>query len=86
MFSEQTQESESPQHGGGHDLVHVTRPGIPPRPTAVIGRRTGTRLAETVPAKFAESRPWALPLTPHDAAQFPTQPLVEILEARLDLR
>ena len=64
MFIEQAQEAQLPKHGGGHGRVHVTRPGIPPRPTAVEGGCAGARLVEATPTKFAEPGPWPLPLAP----------------------
>src|SRR5579859_1162950 len=86
MFIEQAQEPQLPQHSGGYGRVHVTRPGIPPRPPAVVGRCTGASLIETASAKFVEPSPWTLPLSPDHAAQLAAKPLVEILETRLDLR
>jgi len=41
---------------------------------------------ETLPAEFAAPGSWSLPLLPHDAAQLPPKPLVQVLEARLDFR
>src|SRR5436853_2716900 len=58
MFGKQAHEPQSPQYGGGHGRVHVTRARVPPRPAAVGGGGAGTRLVETVPAKFAVSGRW----------------------------
>ena len=86
MFTEQTEKTELPQYGGWDGRVHMTRPGVPPRPVTVEGRDAGTSLVETAPTKFVEPSPWSLPLAPHDAAQFPTKPLIKVLEARFHFR
>ena len=86
MFIEQAQEPKLPQHRGRYGRVHVTRPGIPPRPPAVEGRCAGASLIETASTKFVEPGPWSLPLSPHDAAQLSAKPPIEVLEVRLDLR
>ena len=86
MFIEQAQEPKLPQHSGRDGRVHMTRPRIPPRPVAVVGRHVGASLVETAPTKFVEPGPWSLPLAPQYAAQLAAKPLVEVLEARLDLR
>ena len=85
MFSEQAQEPKLPQHGGGHGPVHVTRAGVPPRSATVAGGCSGTSLVEAASAKFPVPGPWSLPLSPHDAAQLPAKPLVEVLEAPITL-
>jgi hypothetical protein len=86
VLIQQAQETKSSQRSGGDGRVHVTRPRIPPRPPTVEGRCARASLVEAAPTKFVEPGPWALPLSPHDAAQFPTKPLVQVLEARLDFR
>ena len=85
MFVEKTQETKLPQHGSGHGRVHVTRPGVPPRPPAVNSGDAGASLIETMSAKLAVPGLWSLPLAPLNAAQLPTEPLVDRLEARLHL-
>ena len=86
MFIEEAQETKLPKHSGRDGRVHVARPGIPPRSATVEGRCARASLVEAPPAEFVEPGPWPLPLSPHDAAQFPTKPLVQVLEARLDFR
>jgi hypothetical protein len=85
MFIELTQEPELPQHRGGHGRVHVARAGVPPPPAPVGGGGSRTGRTETAPTEFSVPGRWSLPLSP-DAAQFPTQPLVHVLETRLYLR
>jgi hypothetical protein len=86
MFIEQAQEPKLPQRSGRHGRVHMTRPRIPPRPMTVEGRGAGASLVETAPTKLVEPSPWSFPLSPHDAAQLPTKPLVQVLETRLCFR
>ena len=84
MFIEQAQETEPPQPGRGHGRVHVARAGVPPRPPAVGGGRPRAGHVEAPPAEFADAGPWAFPLPPDNAAQLTTQPLIDVLETRLD--
>ena len=86
MFVEQTQEPKLPQHSSGHGRGHMTRPGIPPRPVAVEGGCAGASLVEAALTKFVEPSPWSLPLSPQNAAQFTTKPLIQVLETRLGFR
>ena len=85
MFIEQAHEPEPPQPGRGHGRVHVARAGIPPRPPAVEGGCPREGHVEAPPAEFAETSAWALPLSPDDAAQLAAQPLIDVLETRLDV-
>ena len=74
------------QRGGRHRLVHVAGPGVPPGTTAVVGRRGGTSLAPVPDGTVRGAGSGPLPLPPDDPAQFPPNPLVQILEHPFDFR
>ncbi len=80
MLLGEAHESHQGQRLGRECLVHVTRTSAPPRSPTVKGGCGCAVHVDTTLAEFAESSPWSLPLTPHDAAQFPTNSLVEVFE------
>src|SRR5678816_92170 len=61
--------------------VHVGRPCVPPRATRVHG--SSMRLGYIYPSlpKLLEPGAWRLPLSPHEAAQFPSDPCIQLLKA-----
>ena len=85
MLFEQAHESDTPQPPGRDGLVHVARPGVPPGTSAVVGRDLCAGLFESKLAEFLDPGAWLFPLAPQDAAQFPTQPFIQFLEAPFDL-
>src|SRR4030067_2132885 len=63
----------------------MRRPRIPPRPSSIVGRAPGPFLLQPKPHHLPGARPGPLPLPPQNAAQLPSNPLVELLEDCFDL-
>lgn len=85
MFLQQAHEAKPSQLGRGDGGVHVARTSIPPRPTTVQSGSARAVQVKPPPTQLADARAWPFPLAPENAAQFPTDPLVDILEAAFHL-
>ena len=83
MRIEQANQSLRVEPGGGDAGVHMRRPRIPPRATAVEGRDPSPLSLQPKGHHFPGPGRGLLPLTPQNAAQLPTNPLVQFLKDAL---
>src|SRR5688572_21560845 len=83
MLREEAHEPPATKQDDGNRLIHVTRPGVPPRTMSVVDRESSAFGVEPKCAELCEPGTRTLPLLPQDATQFPTDPRIEFLKARL---
>jgi hypothetical protein len=86
MLRDEAHETHAGEAGVRNHQLQVVRVRVPPRTAPTVP--SGTRPAEidSPLTELPDSRCRRLPLPPHHAAQVPSQPLVQPLEARLRLR
>src|SRR5271154_1705278 len=85
MLTEEAHEAKLAEEGPWDSEVHVGCTCIPPWAKSVPSREFRLFWAQPAGNEFAVSGSGSLPLTPQDAAQFPSDPGIQFLERRLHL-
>ena len=86
MSLNEAHKSHLGKRSGRYGLVHMARPGIPPRAMTIVRRAPCSIALQTSLPESLEPGPGTFPLAPQYQAQSPSNPLVQFLEHSLYIR